>query len=322
MELVYSKEKTLFTILAILAGIFWLALLVGTVGFVLLWLLMGYVAYLFVQSGFISYIRGTGVRITPEQLPELYENFAYCCDKLNIDTRPELYLLNSNGILNALATKFMGRKYVVLYSSVVDALASKPQAIRFYIGHELGHIKRGHLRWHPILMPVAWLPLLGAAYSRACEYSCDLHGAACCSSKEEAVFAIGVLAAGDNMWKRMNYNQYIAQSNETGGFWMSFHELISNYPWLTKRAKHVISAMTGSPYKRPTRNPFAWLFAFFVPNGGAGGMGGILVVAVIIGVLAAVALPAYKDYQQRALLMHSQSSSSQSDDPFSLDEMR
>lgn len=302
MTLVYPKERTLFTLLAILAGIFWLALIAGTFGIALLWLLAGFLAYLFIQSGFISYLKGTGVRVSADQLPDLHEAFTACCDKLAIPAseRPELYVLNADGILNALATKFLSRKYVVLYSSVVDALEARPSALRFYIGHELGHIKRGHLNWTTFLLPVAWLPLIGPAYSRAREYTCDLHGAACCDSREDAIFAIGALAAGGHAWKRMNYSHYMQQANETSGFWMSFHELTGAYPWLTKRARHVVCAFEGNTYQRPARHPFAWLFALFVPHGGAG-MGAVFVVVFVIGILAAVAIPAYQDYQQRAL---------------------
>lgn len=303
MNLVYSKEKTLFTILALLAGVFWLALILGTLGIALIWLLAGFLAYLFIQSGFISYVKGTGVKVSQEQLPDLYEALIKCCDKLEIKAsdRPELYVLNSDGILNALATKFLSRKYVVLYSSVVDALEARPSALRFYIGHELGHIKRGHLNWTTFLLPAAWLPLIGAAYSRAREYTCDLHGTACCDTKEDAVFAIGALAAGSHAWKRINYNQYMQQASETGSFWMSFHELTGAYPWLTKRTRHVVSAFNGAEYKRPARNPFAWLFALFVPHGGPG-LVGVIVVVAIIGVLAAVAIPAYQAYQLRAMM--------------------
>lgn len=300
MSIIYNKEKTLFMILATISVIFWLAFIVGTVGIGLLWLLVFFIIYLFAHSGFISYIRGTGVEVTEEQFPELYRDFTFCCEKLDIQKQPTLFLLNSDGILNALATKFLGKQYVVLYSSIVEALESRPQAIRFYIGHELGHIKRKHLNWGPILLPATWLPLVGAAYFRACEYSSDLHGATCCEEPKDAAFAIGVLAAGNSLWKKINYDVYSKQSDETGGFWMSFHELVSDYPWLTKRLKHVMLKMQGSEYKVPMRNPIAWFFALFVPRFGIGGGGSFIAIIAIVGILAAVAIPAYQDYIKRA----------------------
>ena len=46
------------------------------------------------------------------------------------------------------------------------------------IAHELGHIHRGHVRWHFVLAPAPLVPFLGAALSRAREYTCDRYGAA------------------------------------------------------------------------------------------------------------------------------------------------
>ena len=104
-----------------------------------------FVFYLFVQSGFIAYLKGNAVHITENQYPEIYQMHLQCCEKLGIKTTPEIYLLNGDGILNALATRFLGRNFVVLFSDIVDALQRQPAAMKFYIGHELGHIKQKHL---------------------------------------------------------------------------------------------------------------------------------------------------------------------------------
>ena len=80
---------------------------------------------------------------------------------------------------------------------------------------------------------------------------------------------------------------------------MSFHELISGYPWLTKRAARITDGGTGGP----ARNPFAYLVAIFVPFGGRlGGGFSFLIMIYIVGVLAAIAIPAYQDYTIRAKL--------------------
>jgi Tfp pilus assembly major pilin PilA len=92
---------------------------------------------------------------------------------------------------------------------------------------------------------------------------------------------------------------YVRQMNHSRGFWMSFHELLAGYPWLTKRA----ARMTNQRTAVPARNPFAYLLAIFVPFGGRMGGGfAFLIMVYIVGVLAAVAIPAYQDYTIRAQL--------------------
>jgi len=266
-DTVYSKEKSLFTILAIISGLIWAVLIIATKGLALIYVLMFFIIYLFTHSAFISYLKGTAVEISPEQFPDLHKQYLACCERLEIKEPPRAYLLAADGMLNALATRFLRRNYIVLFSSIVDALESDKDA-------------------------------LGAAYARACEYTCDLHGLRCCNSLRSATNAVAVLAAGVEQWKRMNVDQYIRQTQESSGFWMSFHEINSSYPWLTKRMARVQATAQGKVYTAPSRSVFAYLFSLFMPRMGTAG-GGIIILAAIIGVAAAVAIPAYKEYQEK-----------------------
>jgi type II secretory pathway pseudopilin PulG len=255
------------------------------------------VVYLFVQSTLIAHIKGNGVELSEAQFPDLYAQFTACCDQLQITTRPQAYILNGNGGLNAFATKFLGTQYVVLLSNVVDAMENHTDGVRFYIGHELGHLRMKHLSGHLLRWPVLWIPLLGAAYSRARESTCDRHGLACSGSPENAARALTALAAGAERWKRLDVTTYTSQANLSSGFWMSFHELTAGYPWLTKRAARVMN--TEAPM--PQRNGFAYLLAMIVPYAGRlGGGFGLLIMVYIIGIMAAVAIPAYQDFTIKA----------------------
>jgi Zn-dependent protease with chaperone function len=211
----------------------WLLLIVGTFGTALLILALGFVAYLFAQSALIAHIRGNGVELSESQFPDLYAHFQACCERLKLPTRPRAYIVNGNGTLNAFATKFLGLQYVVLMSDVIDAMDRHAEGVRFYIGHELGHLRLRHLSGHLLRWPVLWLPLLGAAYSRAKESSCDRHGLACCASPASAAHALAALSSGAKRWAKLDAAAYVRQSNDTGGFWMSFHELVASYPWLS-----------------------------------------------------------------------------------------
>jgi len=301
--LVYPGEKTRFAITATLAILFWIVVILGTVGLALIYVLFIFIGYCFAQSAFISYLRGSAVKITPEQFPDLHARVASCCDRLGMSIPPDAYLMHADGIFNALATKFLGRNYIVLYTSVVDALDERPEALNFYIGHELGHIHRKHLNWSAPLAPVAWLPLLGAALRRAEEYTCDRYGLKSCATADDAKAGLAALAAGHSRWGRLNYSAYADQRHAVTGFWGSFHEFTSDYPWTAKRAHAIDELASGTEPRQPSRNFFAGLLALLAPRiPGVGGGGGLIMIIAIIGILAAVALPAYQEYVQRAAL--------------------
>ncbi len=299
-ELVYPREVSLGAITLVFGLIGWLLLIVGTFGLALVYLLVGFVFYVFAHSAFISWLRGNAVLLSQAQLPDLRARFEACCTRLGLEEMPEAYLMQGGGVLNAFATRFLGRNYVVLLSDIVDAMEEHPDGVNFYFGHELGHIRRHHLTGNLLRAPVLWLPLIGAAYSRAKESTCDRHGRACCASPESAARALVALAAGARRWRQVDLPTYAGQAALSTGFWMSFHELINGYPWMTKRTARVLDPAAAVP----RRNPLAWLLALFVPYAGraGGGFGGVIVVVAVIGVLAAVALPAYQDYTVRARL--------------------
>ncbi len=298
-DLVYPRERVLGAVTLVLALLVWLVLIVGTVGVALPLIGIGAIVYLFAHSALIAHVKGNGVELSTEQFPDLYAQFLECCKRLDIATPPEAYILNGNGVLNAFATKFLRDRYVVLTSDIADAMQGNAEGLRFYIGHELGHLRMKHISKALVRWPVLWLPLVGAAYSRARESTCDRHGLACSGSGNSAVLALSVLAAGRARWRSLNVANYVRQTEHSGGFWMSFHELISGYPWLTKRAARITNGGTGGP----ARNPFAYLVAIFVPFGGRlGGGFSFLIMVYIVGVLAAIAIPAYQDYTIRAKL--------------------
>ncbi len=281
----YRHEEPLFWISVYFAVTMWALMLIFTLGLIIpIMLLLGLLG-MFAHSLLIAWLKGNSVKVTAQQFPDLYALYQQCCTRLGMVPQPELYLAQSDGMLNAMATRFMRRDYVVLLSAVVEALADRPQAIKFYMGHELGHIKRKHLSRHWWLWPGMLYPLLSPAYSRAREYTCDRHGFACCDNLDDAKRALAVLVAGPELWKQLNLGAFEAQAQETGGFWMAVNELTADYPWLCKR----MMVLENRNAVFPRRNFFAWMIALMSPRMGYGGaIIGFLYWLIIGGLILAL----------------------------------
>ena len=311
-ETIFPRDRTLTGLSLLIgslvwAGVFWLAarngaLAVGIVSaLILMMAVLGSILYLFMQSAAVAHLRGNATEVTAGQLPSLFEQLVACCDALGMEKRPTMYVRNGNGALNAFATRFLGHKYVILLSNIVDAMDGSPNGVRFYIGHELGHMLRhdnilvSFLRW-----PALRLPLLGAAFSRARETTCDRHGLACSKSPEMAARSLAALSAGAKNWSSVSLDGYQQQMDAAKGFWVSFHELLSSYPWTGKRIVRVL----GKAPSMSRRNPFAYFIAAFVPYAGrsVGAAVGMVLYLYLFGVVGAVAIPQYHMYVARAML--------------------
>lgn len=185
---------------------------------------------------FIGHLKGNAIKLNQNQLHEVYEIVQMQSEKLGLKKSPSIWVLQGNGILNAFASRFIGRNYIVLYSDVLEtAYKEGLPAIQFIIGHELGHIKRDHVGFVKsfFILPAKLIPFLGSAYSRACEYSCDMIGYDLCS--EGAEKGISILAAGKELYKKINMIEVLAQAQKEKGFVMWFAEIFSSHPHLVKR---------------------------------------------------------------------------------------
>src|SRR5450631_1407974 len=93
-SLTYKHEGSLFVVHVLISSVFWLLLVVGTLGIALVYLVFIFIGYLFAHSALIAWLRGNGVRITAEQFPDLHERFRRCCATLGMSDIPEAYLIN------------------------------------------------------------------------------------------------------------------------------------------------------------------------------------------------------------------------------------
>jgi Zn-dependent protease with chaperone function len=263
MSLTTPRETSLLNLNFLLAGMFWLVIILITFGGAILFAGLAFLFFLFSQSVLVSHIKGNGVRISANQFPDIHKKLVDACGKLSMQV-PEAYVINGNGILNAFATVFLSHKFVVLNSDVVDSFTENGGPLDFYLGHELGHLHRGHVQLWPFFAPLFALPFLMPAYRRACELTCDQYGAFCCASPQDAVFGLSLLAAGKTRWKSVSFPDFMQQNQATGEFWMTLNEVVNHYPWLSKRVALVSG--DNSKVTFPPRHSLALLVAFFCPG--------------------------------------------------------
>jgi Zn-dependent protease with chaperone function len=185
---------------------------------------------------FMGRLKGNAIKVTPKQFPDIYEIVKNQSEKLGLETVPTMYLLQGNGMLNAFATKFLGRNYVVVLSDILEAAYQEGRpAVEFIIGHELGHLKRKHasiLKAY-LLFPARMMPFLSSAYSRACEYTSDSIGYSLCP--EGAEKGMLILAAGKELYKKVNVSELLLNAQAEKGFLMWFAEIFSTHPHMVKR---------------------------------------------------------------------------------------
>ncbi len=194
------------------------------------------VLYLFFRMGILTgFLLGNAIKVSEVQFPNIHEIVVRQSELLGITNLPQVYILQHGGILNAFAMRFVGANYVVLYADIVEeALAEDINALKFIIGHELGHIKRNHMVKSVWLFPAFIIPFLNSAYSRACEFTCDNIGYALCAKGARP--GLLILASGKTIWKQVNQQAFIEQEiYGGGGFWFWFAEKVSTHPHLTKR---------------------------------------------------------------------------------------
>lgn len=302
-ELRTNKEHVLFGLSAAISAVAWIVICVSVIG--LAYSLLVAVGVLMAHALLLAHVTGNGVRVGPTQLPEVWHKVQEASRKLGLATPPEVYVVQAGGILNAFATKLLSRRFVILYSDLVDACdigePGQVTELDFVIAHEIGHLAAGHLAWQWFLLPSRIVPLLGPAYSRAREYTCDLCGHAATDDLQVSCRALAVLAAGGKAGRRVNLDAFVEQVGETGRFWMAIYELNASHPYLSKRVAALRVAKGFATRAAAPRPALAYPLA---PVLGIAGGGPIVVVVLVTYVAIFASLPKLKklflEQQQKA----------------------
>jgi Zn-dependent protease with chaperone function len=296
-ELRTSREKALFLISVVFSTVVWLVLLITIIGIVY-GALIG-LGVLIAHCLLMAHITGNGVRVGPRQLPDLAARIDAAARKLGLEKAPEAYVVQAGGILNAFATKILSRRFIILYSDLIEACegsaeAGVPNELDFVIGHELGHVAAGHLAFRLFLLPAWILPLVGSAYSRACEYTCDRCGHEVVGNLEVSSRALAILAAGPRTARRVNMDVFVEQRGEAGSFWMAVYELNATHPYLPKRVAALREWLQKGTAAPLGRNVLAYPLAPFFGAMSGNPASALSIVIVFVVLTFAVTIPQLK----------------------------
>jgi Zn-dependent protease with chaperone function len=182
-------------------------------------------------------IRGSAVRLSRRQFPDIYAVKDDFARRLNLKRDPEIYLMSGNGVLNAFAASTFGYDFVVIHSELFSNTYEKNKdALAFIVGHELGHLRLGHTRlWYQLSTAyVDRVPLLAGFLSRAREFSCDRHGAHLAPQGEEGLV---LLTAGRYVYKQVDVEELLEQARRFRGFWPVMAQLPQSHPFSVRRIR-------------------------------------------------------------------------------------
>jgi Zn-dependent protease with chaperone function len=221
------------------------------------------------------------IKISHEQFPELYNIFLEACKILEV-TPPEFYI-NQNPVVNAYTTG-VEKPFVCVTSGLIELMTE--DEIMAIIGHELGHIKCGHVLYQmmarclKILMEIVSSVTLGIGkfvgmgleltlleWSRKAELSADRAGLLVVQDPDVMMNALMKIAGGasshltkinrDAIIKQAIEAQAIDEKDDVKGYIERAGKFLINifrsHPFPIIRTKEIYEWSKGSEYERVLR---------------------------------------------------------------------
>lgn len=231
---IYRKERIYFILMLLISIPMYFLFIITGIGLIfLLGLMLIPIIVHFLSMGMI---RGNGVKVTQEQFPEIHAKVYELAIKMEMKKLPDVFIVQSEGMLNAFASRFFGRNMVVLYSGITELHVKEgKEELDFVIAHELAHIKRNHILKNLFVLFGNWVPFLGSAYSRACEYTCDALAHYYTENLDASKRALTVLAIGPELYRHVNEAEYLKESSLEKNLFVWLSEKVSTHPALPKR---------------------------------------------------------------------------------------
>lgn len=215
-------------------------------------------------------LSGSNFHVTPKSCPELYNLVHNAAETLNLDRMPSIYTQWSYCV-NAYTTGYKDDSILVIFSGAVDLM--NDTELTYIVGHELGHIKSGHVLYHimgaylsqiiaamgvavkPFLVP---LQLSLRYWDRMSEFTADRAGLLACQDLNASLSAIMKMAGipkryfntADPHVFAEQAQEFLTQYGDTA------HEIIKKvsilddtHPWTIMRAAELIKWVESGEYQ-------------------------------------------------------------------------
>lgn len=191
---------------------------------------------------------GNAIRLSPTQLPRIYNIMLKCANSLNIQA-PNLYIIYDPSY-NAITYGTDKEHFIVLHSSLVNDF-SEPE-LEYIIGHEMGHIKCGHVLYSSAYTMIVGgllnIPFSGvlsipmmSAWMREAELSADRAGLIACMNLPAAIKSMLRMTVGmEDMFPEINLKELLTQLDDMSPLHSFLQRRNESHPYTIKRIKELI----------------------------------------------------------------------------------
>lgn len=215
---------------------------------------------------------GSALKVNDRNFPEIHNLLEEACDNLQINHIPELYIrwdYTVNGF-----TTGSENPLIVLHSGAIDLLSE--EELLWLIGHEVGHIKSGHMLYHemgqiiPILGDIIGSATLGIGglvgmgleaalfhWYRMSELTADRAGLLACQDNDVAISAL-MKASGvpKKFFEKIDTEDFIQQAREFQGYDFDSLDKVAKaatimwqeHPWTVMRAHEILKWIDSGQY--------------------------------------------------------------------------
>jgi Zn-dependent protease with chaperone function len=218
----------------------------------------------------------SAVRVSNKQFGKIHELHLEACRVLDMQKVPELYISQSP-VVNAYAIGW-NEPFIVLNSAIIQTLNSEDEILGI-IGHELGHIKSGHVLYNTVLHLLIMIsqyslqiPLTGLAlealilalreWSRKSELSSDRAEALAVQDPDVVTRSLMKMTGG-NMLDEMDLGEFIKQAEEyqqlnsiTDNIHKTLNTMYLTHPFPVMRVMEIINWVRSGEYETILRGNY------------------------------------------------------------------